>query len=88
MFSLVVVLYFVISYCKLGRGLTCFCQYLFQLGELGRLSASMKKLEKDLKGSDKYDVIYHLLSLEQFEDCRFFFPLHYIRFLLHLFDAE
>lgn len=29
---------------------------LFQVGELGRLSASMKKLEKDLKKSDKNNV--------------------------------
>ncbi|GFS34902.1 peroxin 11D [Actinidia rufa] len=28
---------------------------IYKLGELGRLSASMKKLEKDLKGSDRYD---------------------------------
>ncbi|XAR54092.1 hypothetical protein NMG60_11029097 [Bertholletia excelsa] len=30
------------------------CATLVELGELGRLSAAMKKLEKDLKNSDKY----------------------------------
>ena len=29
---------------------------LSQLGELGRLSASMKKIEKELKGSNKHQV--------------------------------
>ncbi|XP_028773576.1 peroxisomal membrane protein 11C-like [Neltuma alba] len=31
------------------------CSTLVELGELGRLSASMKKLEKELKNSNKYD---------------------------------
>ncbi|PSS24346.1 Peroxisomal membrane protein like [Actinidia chinensis var. chinensis] len=39
-------------YCWMGSSI---CTTLVELGELGRLSASMKKLEKDLKGSDKYD---------------------------------
>lgn len=30
--------------------------YLSQLAELGRLSTSMKKIEKELKGSDKHQV--------------------------------
>ncbi|KAL2903904.1 Peroxisomal membrane protein 11C [Bienertia sinuspersici] len=32
-----------------------FPRYLFTIGELGKLSASMKKLEKDLKGIDKHE---------------------------------
>ena len=38
-------------YCWMGSSI---CTTLVELGELGRLSASMKKLEKDLKNSDKY----------------------------------
>ncbi|XP_022770355.1 peroxisomal membrane protein 11D isoform X2 [Durio zibethinus] len=30
------------------------CSTLVELGEVGRLSVSMKKLEKDLKNGDKY----------------------------------
>jgi hypothetical protein len=36
--------------------LCVFPQILYQLGELGRLSASMKKIEKHLKKDDKYQV--------------------------------
>lgn len=32
---------------------------IFQAAELGRLSASMNKLEKDLKDFDKYKVFYY-----------------------------
>ena len=39
-------------YCWLGSSV---CATLVELGELGRLSASMKKLEKDLKNKNKYD---------------------------------
>ncbi|PSS13973.1 Peroxisomal membrane protein like [Actinidia chinensis var. chinensis] len=39
-------------YCWMSSSI---CTTLVELGELGRLSASMKKLEKDLKGSDRYD---------------------------------
>ena len=46
---------------------------LFQLGELGRLSASMKKLEKELKGSDKYQVcLLYALMVGRLE--KFFLP--------------
>ncbi|KAL7238791.1 hypothetical protein ACSBR2_004815 [Camellia fascicularis] len=38
-------------YCWMGSSI---CTTLVELGELGRLSASMKKLEKDLKNSDKH----------------------------------
>ncbi|GAB4861832.1 Peroxisomal membrane protein 11D [Ancistrocladus abbreviatus] len=38
-------------YCWMGSSI---CSTLVEIGELGRLSVSMKKLEKDLKGSDKY----------------------------------
>lgn len=38
--------------------------YLFdQLGELGRLSASMKKLEKEIKNSNKYGVCCSCLCI-------------------------
>ncbi|CAK9134467.1 unnamed protein product [Ilex paraguariensis] len=38
-------------FCWMGSSI---CTMLVEIGELGRLSASMKKLEKDLKGTDKY----------------------------------
>lgn len=38
-------------YCWMGSSI---CTTLVEIGELGRLSAFMKKLEKDLKNSDKY----------------------------------
>lgn len=43
-------------YCWLSSSV---CTSLVEVGELGRLSASMKKLEKELKNSDKYqDELY------------------------------
>jgi hypothetical protein len=39
-------------FCWMGSSI---CTTLSELGEIGRLSGSMKKLEKDLKGSDKYE---------------------------------
>uniref|UniRef100_A0A2P2LQD6 Peroxisomal membrane protein 11C n=1 Tax=Rhizophora mucronata TaxID=61149 RepID=A0A2P2LQD6_RHIMU len=38
-------------YCWMGSSI---CATLVEVGELGRLSASMKKLEKELKNGDKY----------------------------------
>ncbi|MCD7461167.1 Peroxisomal biogenesis factor [Datura stramonium] len=38
-------------FCWMGSSI---CTTLVEIGELGRLSASMKKLEKELKNSDKY----------------------------------
>lgn len=38
-------------FCWMGSSI---CTTLVEVGELGRLSKSLKKLEKDLKGSDKY----------------------------------
>ncbi|EOX96084.1 Peroxin 11c isoform 1 [Theobroma cacao] len=38
-------------FCWMGSSV---CSTLVELGELGRLSTSMKKLEKDLKNNDKY----------------------------------
>lgn len=38
--------------------ITCFALFLYQVGELGRLSASIKKIEKELKNSDKYEVCF------------------------------
>ncbi|XP_022156130.1 peroxisomal membrane protein 11C-like [Momordica charantia] len=40
-------------FCWLGAS---FCTVLVELGEIGRLSATMKKLEKDLRDSDKRQV--------------------------------
>ncbi|CAL5192603.1 unnamed protein product [Lathyrus oleraceus] len=39
-------------FCWLGSSV---CTTLVELGELGRLSGSMKKLEKEIKNSNKYD---------------------------------
>ncbi|KAJ7951071.1 Peroxisomal membrane protein like [Quillaja saponaria] len=39
-------------FCWMGSSV---CTSLVELGELGRLSASMKKLEKELKNSNKYE---------------------------------
>lgn len=41
---------------------------LFQVGELGRLSASMKKLEKDLKKSDKHNNEEYRSKLKKSND--------------------
>ncbi|XP_076942559.1 peroxisomal membrane protein 11C-like [Bidens hawaiensis] len=38
-------------FCWMGSSI---CTTLVEIGELGRLSKSMKKLDKELKGSDKY----------------------------------
>ncbi|KAF3641755.1 Peroxisomal membrane protein 11C [Capsicum annuum] len=38
-------------YCWMGSSI---CTTLVEIGELGRLSSSMKKLEKELKNTDKY----------------------------------
>ncbi|XP_057981598.1 peroxisomal membrane protein 11C [Malania oleifera] len=39
-------------FCWMGSSI---CNTLVEVGELGRLSASVKKLERDLKNSDKYN---------------------------------
>lgn len=39
-------------YCWLGSSI---CTSLVELGELGRLSGSMKKIEREIKNSNKYD---------------------------------
>ncbi|KAL6965110.1 Peroxisomal membrane protein 11D [Sarracenia purpurea var. burkii] len=41
------------------------CTTLVEIGELGKLSASMKKLEKDLKNSDKYKNEQYLSKLQK-----------------------
>ncbi|KAL2925741.1 Peroxisomal membrane protein 11C, partial [Bienertia sinuspersici] len=45
-------IYKVSLYCWMSSSV---CTSLVEIGELGRLSASMKKLEKDLKGIDKHE---------------------------------
>ncbi|KAJ9680914.1 hypothetical protein PVL29_020042 [Vitis rotundifolia] len=49
-------------FCWMGSSI---CATLVELGELGRLSASMKKLEKELKGSDKYQNEQFCSKLEK-----------------------
>lgn len=49
-------------FCWMGSSI---CATLVELGELGRLSASMKKLEKELKGSDKYQNEQYRSKLEK-----------------------
>ncbi|GAB2290959.1 Peroxisomal bioproteinsis factor [Dionaea muscipula] len=49
-------------YCWMGSSIAT---TLVELGELGRLSASMKKLDKDLKGCDKYKNEQYRAKLEK-----------------------
>ncbi|XVF22627.1 hypothetical protein REPUB_Repub12eG0187400 [Reevesia pubescens] len=49
-------------FCWMGSSI---CSTLVELGELGRLSASMKKLEKNLKNSDKYKNEEYRAKLQQ-----------------------
>ncbi|KMT00197.1 hypothetical protein BVRB_1g020130 [Beta vulgaris subsp. vulgaris] len=44
------------------------CTSLVELGELGRLSASMKKLEKELKGSGKHDNDQYQAKVQKYND--------------------
>ncbi|XP_019426236.1 PREDICTED: peroxisomal membrane protein 11C-like isoform X1 [Lupinus angustifolius] len=44
------------------------CTSLVEIGELGRLSASMKKLEKELKNSNKYDNEQYRAKLKKSND--------------------
>ncbi|KAD1189675.1 hypothetical protein E3N88_43188 [Mikania micrantha] len=48
-------------FCWMGSSI---CTTLVELGELGRLSKSMKKLDKELKGSDKYKNEQYLAKLK------------------------
>ncbi|KAJ7962309.1 Peroxisomal membrane protein like [Quillaja saponaria] len=49
-------------FCWLGSSI---CTSLVELGELGRLSASTKKLEKELKNSNKYENEQYRAKLKQ-----------------------
>ncbi|THU73225.1 hypothetical protein C4D60_Mb04t20560 [Musa balbisiana] len=49
-------------FCWMGSSV---CTALLELGELGRLSASIKKLEKELKQADKYKEEQYLAKLKQ-----------------------
>ncbi|KAK6939041.1 Peroxisomal biogenesis factor 11 [Dillenia turbinata] len=49
-------------FCWLGSSV---CTTLVELGELGRLSASMKKLERELKDSDKYQNQFYQEKLKK-----------------------
>eukprot|EP00262_Sarcandra_glabra_P006633 TRINITY_DN189_c0_g1_i1.p1 TRINITY_DN189_c0_g1~~TRINITY_DN189_c0_g1_i1.p1 ORF type:complete len:236 (-),score=47.61 TRINITY_DN189_c0_g1_i1:520-1227(-) len=52
-------------FCWLGSSA---CTTLIELAEIGRLAASMKKLEKDLRKSDKYQNEQYLNKLKQSND--------------------
>ncbi|KAK7274602.1 hypothetical protein RIF29_15698 [Crotalaria pallida] len=52
-------------FCWLGSTV---CTSLVELGELGRLSASMQKLEKELKNSNKYDNEQYRAKLKKSND--------------------
>nr|AWK29762.1 peroxisomal membrane protein 11D [Solanum lycopersicum] len=49
-------------FCWIGSSI---CTTLVEIGEIGRLSASMKKLEKELKNSDKYKDEQYRIKLQK-----------------------
>lgn len=49
-------------FCWMGSSI---CTTLVEIGEIGRLSASMKKLEKELKNSDKYKDEQYRIKLQK-----------------------
>ncbi|KAF2311151.1 hypothetical protein GH714_019718 [Hevea brasiliensis] len=49
-------------YCWMGSSV---CTTLVEIGEIGRLSASVKKLEKELKNSDKYQNEQYRAKLQK-----------------------
>ncbi len=52
-------------FCWMGSSI---CSTLVELGELGRLSASMKKIEKELKGSNKHQNEQYCSKLQKSND--------------------
>lgn len=52
-------------FCWMGSSV---CSTLVELGEIGRLSASMKKLEKELKGSDKHQNEQYRAKFQKYND--------------------
>ncbi len=52
-------------FCWMGSSI---CTTLVELGELGRLSASMKKIEKELKGSNKHQNEQYCSKLQKSND--------------------
>ncbi|XP_042509936.1 peroxisomal membrane protein 11C [Macadamia integrifolia] len=52
-------------FCWMGSSV---CTTLVELAELGRLSASMKKMEKDLKSTDKYQNEQYRTTLKKSND--------------------
>ncbi|XP_074279911.1 peroxisomal membrane protein 11C-like [Silene latifolia] len=52
-------------YCWLSSSV---CTTLVEVGELGRLSASMKKLEKELKGKDKHENEQYKGKVQKYND--------------------
>lgn len=52
-------------YCWMGSSA---CTTLVELGELGRLSAQMKKLEKELKGSEKHQNEQYQAKVQKYND--------------------
>ncbi|KAG6496333.1 peroxisomal membrane protein 11D-like [Zingiber officinale] len=54
-------------YCWMGSSA---CSTLIEIGEVGRISASLKKLEKDLKKTDKYKDEHYCNKLNQLNQRR------------------
>ncbi|XP_074559120.1 peroxisomal membrane protein 11D-like [Curcuma longa] len=54
-------------YCWMGSSA---CSSLIEIGEVGRISASLKKLEKDLKKTDKYEDEHYCNKLNQLNQRR------------------
>lgn len=52
-------------FCWMGSSI---CSTLVELGELGRLSASMKKLEKELKGTEKHKDEQYRAKVQKYND--------------------
>lgn len=52
-------------YCWMGSSV---CTTLVEVGELGRLSTSMKKLEKELKGSEKHQDEQYRAKVQKYND--------------------
>ncbi|KAK4269655.1 hypothetical protein QN277_022784 [Acacia crassicarpa] len=54
-------------FCWMGSSV---CSTLVELGEIGRLTASMKKLEKELKNNNKYDNEQYCAKLKESNERR------------------
>lgn len=52
-------------YCWMGSSV---CNTLVEIGELGRLAKSMKKLEKELKGSEEHQNEQYRAQIQKYDD--------------------